>query len=183
MDQPYNDYFNNDKPAVETFYFNINAFELAEIAVEFEGDLGEYMRTAFGDKENYKDGFKVLKLLFIKGYGRRQKGTDGEGNERMRFVKRPEWVGELLPSPEFEAFYLRLTEDTEFATAFWNGLVSEELLKRAKLIEERGDVLPAAPKDGKKFRDLPIEEQFKLFQARQAGTDLAQKTPANEVTA
>jgi hypothetical protein len=176
VDIPYKDYFNDDKPAIATFYFNINAFELAEIAVMFDGDLGEYMRRSFGTDGNFKDGFKVLKLLFIRGYGRRELGTDGV---RWRFIKKPEWIAELLPSPEFEAFYLKLTDDAEFSSAFWNGLVSEELLKRAKLLEEGGAVeKPAEGPGDVKFRDLSIEDQFKLFQ-----TKLAEKKPANEITA
>lgn len=173
---PYKDWFDDDKPKLETMFFNINAFELAEIAAEFDDDLGEYMRRAFGKDGTYKDGFRVLRLLFIKGYGRRQKGTDGDGNERIRFVKNPAWIMELLPSPEFEAFYLKLTDHTEFAVSFWNGLVSPDLLERAKKFQEAGDVKKVDTGTDTSLAELPIEDQIKVLQAR-----LAEKTPANEV--
>lgn len=172
---PYQDWFDDDKPKVETMFFNINAFELAEIAAEFDDDLGEYMRRAFGKDGSYKDGFRVLRLLFIKGYGRRQKGTDGENNERIRFVKDPAWLKELLPSPEFEAFYLKLTDDTQFAIDFWNGLVSKELLERAKKFQETGDVKKIETGTGQALADLPLEDQIKVLQSQ-----LAEKKPANE---
>lgn len=173
VDISYRDYFNDDKPAVETMYFNINAWELAEIAAEFDDDLAEYMRKAFGEGGNYKDGFKVLKLLFIKGYGRRKEASDGSG--RIRFVKDPAWIAELLPSPEFEAFYLKLTDDEKFATDFWNGLVSAELLERANKIRNSDEVKPTATGTDEKYRDLPLEEQLALIQAK-----IAAKKPANE---
>lgn len=175
---PYKDWFDDDKPKLETMFFNINAFELAEIAAEFDDDLGEYMRRAFGKDGTYKDGFRVLRLLFIKGYGRRQKGTDGDGNERIRFVKNPAWIMELLPSPEFEAFYLKLTDDATFAAAFWNGLVSAELLARANKIQAVEDVKPVEGKGDTKFRDLPVHEQAELMRLR---AQLATKQPAEQV--
>lgn len=174
----YEDWFDDDKKKMETFFFNINAFELAEIAAEFDDDLGEYMRKAFGDDGNYKDGFKVLKMLFIKGYGRRLESIDGSG--RMRFVKDPRWIMELLPSPEFEAFYLKLTDDTEFAISFWNGLVSKELLGRAKKLQSADDFKPVKTGTDEKLSELSLEDQVKLLKAR---NELLEKTPANEVTA
>lgn len=165
----YTDYFNNNEKRTDELYFNINAFELAEIAVDFDEGLGEYMRTALSSGRN-KDAFKVLKLLFIRGYGRR-KEIDG----RWRFIKNPDWIVELLPSPEFEAFYLKLADNTQFATDFWNGLVSEELLKRAKLLQENGEVLPplSPNTDGKKFRDLSLEEQVALMRQKAAANGLS----------
>lgn len=173
---PYEDWFDDDKKKLETFFFNINAFELAEIAAEFDDDLGEYMRQAFGKDGNYKDGFKVLKLLFIKGYGRRQESVDGSG--RMRFVKDPRWIMELLPSPEFEAFYLKLTDDTEFAIEFWNKLVSKELLERAKKIQAAEDVKKVDTGGDESLSDMSLEEQVRLLKAR---NDLLEKKPAAEI--
>jgi hypothetical protein len=175
---PYTDWFDDDKSKTETFYFNINAFELAEIAAEFDDDLGEYMRRSFGKDGNYKDGFKVLKLLFIKAYGRRQESVDGSG--RMRFVKDPRWIMELLPSPEFEAFYLKLTDDTEFAVSFWNGIVSKELLERSKKIAAADDIKKVDTGTTDNLSELSLEEQLRVLKAR---NDLLEKTPANEVAA
>lgn len=171
VDIKYRDLFTNEE-ATERLYFNLTAFELAEIAVEFEdkGGIEEHMKKSLQGGD-YKDAFQVLKLLFINGYGRRE-----EREGRSRFVKRPEWLHEILPSPEFESFYLRLTSDTEFATKFWNGLVSEELLKKAKEYQENGDVQARPDVAGQKYRELPLEEQVKLLQAK-----IAEKTAANEV--
>lgn len=167
VDIPYRDYFNDDKEAVETLYFNLTAFELAEIAVEFEseGGIQKYMTESL-QSDNYANAFKVLKMLFVRGYGRRLE-TEG----RSRFIKKPEWVAELLPSPEFEAFYLQLTSDTKFAEAFWHGLVNEELLKKAQQVQEVEVLEKQQVSGGKNFRDLPLEEQVKLLQAKVAANE------------
>jgi hypothetical protein len=162
VDVPYTDYFDNDTQRVETMYFNINAFELAEIAVEYPEGLGEYVRRVTSSRDN-QAAFAVMKTLFVRGYGRRQE-VDG----RWRFVKNPNWLTEILPSPEFEAFYLMLS-DTPFAVKFWNGLISEELLKRAQLIQENGEILPPESKpDTKKFRDMTLEEQVAALREKAA---------------
>jgi hypothetical protein len=162
----YKDYFDG-KDAVESMYFHINAFELAEIMLEFEdeeGGLPGYVRKySEGIDKMSKELFSVLKMLFVRGYGRRE-----ERDGRSRFIKRASWLEELIPSPEFEAFYVKLGSNEKFATAFWNGLVSPELLKQAEAINANEDV--SAPKT--KFRDLPLEEQVQL---------LRKKIPANEL--
>jgi hypothetical protein len=167
-DIEYVDYINGDKKAVETFYFNITVFELVELMADFPGDLSDVMRRAFSDPSNYKDGFRVLRALAVKGYGRRKPAEDG--TDRMRFIKKPEWIQELLPSPEFEALYLKLEDDTEFATKFWNGLVSKELMDRANKIREAEDGQPAATPaisdKPKKFRDMTAEEKLAALQAK-----------------
>lgn len=164
----YKDYFNDNKEAYEDLYFNLNAFELAEIAVEFEADGGikKYMTESL-KSQDYKNAFKVLKMLFVSGYGRRQVTSD-----RVRFIKKPEWVLEILPSPEFEAFYLRLTSDNDFAEAFWHGLVSEDLLERAKQVQEIEEIKEKPAMDGKKFRDLSLEEQVAALQAKIAANEV-----------
>lgn len=166
VDIPYKDLFTG-KDAVETMYFHINAFELAEIMLEFtdeeDGLSGYVRRHSAGIDTMNKELFSVLKMLFVRGYGRRE-----ERDGRSRFIKRPAWLEELLPSPEFEAFYMKLGSNAKFSTAFWNGLVSAELLKQAEAINENKDVAPSKTK----FRDLPMEEQVRL---------LREKIPAAEL--
>jgi hypothetical protein len=169
VDITYKDYFDGNQTRTETMYFNVNAFELAEMAAEFDGPSGlvEYMRKAFATDENYKDGFQVLKMLFVKGYGRRQ-----EIEGRSRFIKNPAWLSEILPSPEFEAVFLKLSSDTKFATDFWNGIVSEELLARAEQIREaQGEEKPAPSK--KLFRDMTLEEQVAAMKERAAASGVS----------
>lgn len=170
---PYIDYFNDDEPRTEVMYFNINAFELSEVAASFgEEDIEKYMQKSFSDGGNYQDGFKVLKLLFVAGYGRRK--MDNETN-RYRFHKNPDWVAQLLPSPEFEAFYLKLTDDAKFAAEFWNGMVSKELLERAKKLQQ-AEPVKALTDD----TNLPIDEQIRRLQ-RLRDSELSGKVAANEV--
>lgn len=161
VDIQYTDYFTN-KTATERMYFHVNAFELAEIMVEFEneeGGLPGYVRRHSEGKEMMtKELFSVLKMLFVRGYGRRE-----ERDGRSRFIKRASWLEELTPSPEFEAFYLKLGSNEKFATAFWNGLVSPELLKQAEAINANE---PPAPENKPKFRDLSLEEQLRLMRER-----------------
>jgi hypothetical protein len=170
---PYTDYINDGEQRIEEMYFNINAFELAEIAASFgEEDIEKYMHKAFSDGGNYQNGFKVLKLLFVAGYGRRK--MDDESG-RYRFYKNPDWVAQLLPSPEFEAFYLKLTDDAKFAAEFWNGMVSKELLERAKKLQ-KAEPVKALTDD----TNLPIDEQIRRLQ-RLRDSELADKVAANEV--
>ena len=171
VDIKYKDYFNGNKEAIERLYFNLTAFELAEIAVEFEdrGGIEKYMTDAL-QSDDYKNAFQGLKMLFVNGYGRRE--TRGD---RIRFIKKPEWLAEILPSPEFEAFYLKLTSDTGFATAFWNNLASHELLEKARQVRETEDIQAKSEVGGKKFRELSLQEQVEELQKK-----LAAKKPANE---
>ena len=160
----YKDFFADDPEKVEheDLYFNVNAFELAEMLAELNvPDFDEYMRAAI-EKQDLPVVFKVLKMLFIAGYGRREKVGD-----RWRFIKKPEWLLEILPSPEFEVFYLNLSTDANFAAEFWNGLVSKELLSRAKQLQELGEVetLPTGAQ-GKKFSELTLKEQAALMASR-----------------
>jgi hypothetical protein len=166
-DITYTDYFDKDQPRTERMLFNINAFELSEIMLDFEDaeeGLGGYMERALKEKRN-ADAFAVLKLLFVRGYGRRIE-IDG----RSRFIKKPEWILELLPSPEFEAFYLRLSSDTKFGMDFWNGLISKELLDRAEQIQAL-EPAPEGDKPAKKFRDMSLEEQVAHLQKKVAANE------------
>lgn len=169
VDIKYKDYF-DDKEKTERLYFNLTAFELAEIAVEFEsvGGIKKYMVESLAN-ENYKDAFKVLKMLFINGYGRRQ-----EIGDRVRFIKKPEWILEILPSAEFGAFYMKVTTDTAFAEAFWNGLAPAELMEQAAKVQEIEDLKAKPDQDGKKFRDLSLQEQME---------EIRKKIAANETKA
>jgi hypothetical protein len=167
VDIPYKDYFDGDKEKIETLYFNLTAFELAEIAVEFEseGGIKDYMTKSL-ESENYKNAFKVLKMLFVGGYGRRQ-----EIGDRVRFIKKPEWLLEILPSPEFGAFYMKVTTDNDFAEAFWNGLAPPELMEQAAKIQEIEELKAKPTQDGKKFRDLTLQEQMAEIQAKIAANE------------
>lgn len=167
----YIDYVNNDEKRREQMAFNLNAWELSELTVQFPEGIGEYMETALKE-ERAKDALAVLKLLFIHAYGRRQPRADDP--KRYEFLKNPAWLMSLLPSPEFEAFYLMLSNDTKFATEFWNGIVTPELLKRAlEIAEKEGKKAPE-----KTTLDLPLDEQIKRLMQQKA--ELEGKKPANE---
>lgn len=167
----YKDLFTG-KDAKEKMYFHINAFELAEMLFEYEdedGGLPGYVRRhSAGIEKMNKELFGVLKQLFIRGYGRRL-----ESDGRSRFVKRAAWIEELLPSPEFEAFYIQLGSNEKFAMSFWNGLVSAELMKRAEEINQNE---PPSKTEKPKFRDLPLEDQVRLLREKVPAAELPENT-------
>lgn len=169
IDVEYKDLFTNEKRK-ETMFFNLTAFEFAQMAADFGGPdkLGKALEKAYSDTRTYNDGFAILKLLFTSAYGRRQ--HDGDTG-RDRFIKNPKWVQqELTPSPEFEAVFLKLSSDAKFSTAFWKGIISEELIAAAEKIYEADGTTDGLPDQEKKVRfdDLPAEEKVKLLQAKLA---------------
>lgn len=166
LDVDYTDLFTNEKRQ-KRMYFHITAFEFAELAADFgsPAEFAEFFQKAFSDKATYSEGFKGIKMLFVTGYGRRKKNDSSEQGDI--FVKNPQWLQELIPSPEFEAVFLKMTTDAKFAASFWNGLVSEELIAAAQKIQDANAVAPT-PEGKKKFRDMTLEEQVAALQARAA---------------
>lgn len=175
IDVNYKDALNDNQNVSEKMYFNLTVFEFADLAANFNGPqaLSEYMTKAFSSEDNYKDGFRALRMLFIAAYGRRQLD---EATGRYKFLKKKEWLDELLPSQAFEEVFIKLSTDAKFASAFWLGLVSEQMLAQAQKVYDAnpaaGDVKVEAPsaqvEKPVKFRDMTKDQQLEALQKKLA---------------
>ena len=132
----YTDY--NGVERVEDHYFNLNQFELTELAAELQDGLFEAVnegsdrtqqQTAIRihDKLGGKGIIEFIKKLVIKSYG--VKSPDGK-----RFIKNQELCDEFVQSIAFDTFMMELMSDDMAAANFVNAIIPANLA--AKLAEK-----------------------------------------------
>lgn len=116
----YTDY--NDVERTEDFYFNISQAELAEMELETEGGLGEYI-TRITNAKSQAEIIKLFKKLILKAYG--IKSPDGR-----RFTKGEDISKEFTETEAYSILFMELATNEEAASAFINGIIPKELKEK-----------------------------------------------------
>lgn len=111
----YTDY--NGVEREETFYFNLNKAEVAEMELEVKGGLSAVIERIVETDDRPKL-IAIFKNLILKAYG--VKSDDGK-----RFIKNQELRDEFEQTEAYAELFMELASDTDAATEFVNGIIPE----------------------------------------------------------
>lgn len=103
----------------EEFWFHFNAAELQEWNLRYGATLGEQLENAIKE-ENWDLVVDTLKRMIVGSYGR--KSPDGKS-----FIKTEAITNHFLGTEAYSQLFLQLTSDREFAIAFTNGVVPQDI--------------------------------------------------------
>lgn len=121
-----------DEEVEETAMFHLGARDLVRLETSYDQGL----EKAITDMAEAEDGRGVMEFfdrVVSLAYGKRS--TDGRS-----FVKDEEDTKLFMQSPAYDEFFLELLSDVEIAQAFFNALVPNALLERARVNEsDKGD--------------------------------------------
>lgn len=107
----------NGNECEETLYFNLNKIELTKLQVSKEGGMENYIKEAVetGDNSSLVDMFEEL---ILDSYG--IKSEDGK-----RFIKSPQLREDFKYSPAFEAIYMEVIGNPEYANTFAKAITNQ----------------------------------------------------------
>ena len=126
----YKDYDGNQR--TETFYFNLNKAEIAEMELTRPGGMRSYIQNAVGAND-LPTLISIFKDLIDKSYG--VKSPDGR-----RFVKNKEVLDEFKQTEAYSEIFMMLATDDQESAKFIQGIspdgyVTEEAVSQAMKIE------------------------------------------------
>lgn len=117
----YEDY--NGVQREETFYFNLNKAELAEMELTIEGGLAAKIEAIINTK-NIPELTNLFKDIIMKAYGK--KSEDGK-----RFIKSKELSEEFVQTEAYVELFMSLLSNEEAAAQFINNILPKDLVKEA----------------------------------------------------
>ncbi|HVH54211.1 MAG TPA: hypothetical protein VNA32_08795 [Actinomycetota bacterium] len=144
-----------DVPVTKTYFFNLSAAEVTELAMTREG-IDEYLREIIKTQETAKLWGLFRELL--------EMAVGKLVNDEV-FTKSPEIRSEFLESGAWDEFFFELIGDAAFAAAFIKGMMPADLQERIdKLVANGGEI-------EKQYTDLelltvPDEEFYKVAGGR-----------------
>lgn len=112
----------------ELFYFNLTEAELAELELSENGGYTEWVKHIVNAGDS-KTLAKIFKDIILKSYGERT--PDGK-----MFVKVDKdgynLCNNFVQTAAYSVLYMELVSDAKKASEFMNGIVPQELLKKAQ---------------------------------------------------
>lgn len=114
----YTDY--NGVERTETFYFNLNKAELAEMQVAKVGGLDAMLQKII-ETQDIPGIADIFKKIILKSYG--EKSADGK-----RFIKSEELSTAFSQTEAYSELYMELATDADKASQFVNGIIPKEFL-------------------------------------------------------
>jgi hypothetical protein len=108
----------------DTFWFNITKSELIEFEVSYEGGFVNALNKIIESKD-HKAIIAEFKKLILMAYG--EKSADGK-----RFVKSEELCQEFVQTAAYDALFVKLSTDDEYAAEFINGVVPKDMVEAAQ---------------------------------------------------
>lgn len=121
----YPSYFEDDDEITDTFYFNLNKVEIAELELSETGGLSEWLRgiVAAGNNSEILAKFKDI---VKKSYGVRS-------HDGRRFIKTPEVWAEFEQTAAYEILMYELMTDSGAAAKFVVGVVPSDLAAKVDM--------------------------------------------------
>lgn len=113
----YTDYFGDKR--TETFCFNLNKAELADLQNFTAGGFDEYVKRIVAAKD-VPSLARIFKDLVLRSYG--EISPDGK-----RFIKSEELSTAFSQTEAFVELYMKLAQDDEYAMAFIRGILPPDL--------------------------------------------------------
>ena len=104
----------------DTFYFNLNKAEMAELELGRKGGMQAYFQQIIDEEDNQKilEAFKKIIRLAV---GRRT--PDGK-----RFLKNDEITSDLFDTNAYSELFIQLMTDADYAAKFVTGIIPADLL-------------------------------------------------------
>lgn len=118
----YTDY--NGETKTGDFYFNLNQAELMKMQMGTRGGLSEAITKAVADQDT-PTIINIFDELILKAYGERR--PDG------RFEKNAEISARFMQTEAYSVLFMELATDADAAAAFINGIVPQDMAKKASL--------------------------------------------------
>lgn len=122
----------NGVECTETHYFDLSQAEIMEMQMEANGSLAERYQNLV-DSKDAAGLMKEFKFLICKSHGVRSE--DGK-----HFYKTEQGLQDFLSSPAYSALFMELTTNAEAASAFANGILPIEEMKKSaevKAVEKK----------------------------------------------
>lgn len=116
---PYTDY--NGVERSETFHFNLNEAELAELEMGTTGGFVEMVNKII-EAQDTPSLIRIFKEFILKAYG--VKSDDGR-----RFIKSKELSAEFSQTEAYSILFMELATDAKAAAEFINGVVPAKISK------------------------------------------------------
>lgn len=110
----------------DVFYFNLTEAELADIELEYDGDMAKKLQN-MQEKHDGRGVFAMISNLILRSYG--EKTSDGK-----RFVKNAEIRESFAASDAYSKLLFDLLEDDNKLAGFMTAIMPVDI--RAK-VEER----------------------------------------------
>ena len=122
----YNDFEGEER--TDVFYFNLTEAELADIELQYDGDMAKKMQI-MQEKRDGRGMFEMISNLILRAYG--EKTSDGK-----RFVKNAEMREAFAASDAYSKLLMDLLEDDKklanFMTAIMPVNIREKVEQRLK---------------------------------------------------
>lgn len=116
----YTDY--NDNVRTETFYFNLNKAELADMEYSESGGLSKLIEK-ITETQDHPTIMRIFKMLLLRAYG--EKSPDGK-----RFVKSEEISKAFSETEAYVQLYMELATDAKAAADFFADLMPKDSEKK-----------------------------------------------------
>lgn len=133
----------DDNLIEDTFYFNLNKGEVAELQLRTPGGLEEHLRKIV---RNAKAEPGAL-VDFIKDFIRMAYGV--RSGDNRRFMKSNEHYLEFYESDAYSVLFMELISDAEASADFFNGVVKSALdgkkIEDVQLPQEMTNLTPSEP--------------------------------------
>ena len=107
----------NKEEDEETLYFNLTEAEVVRLDVQFEGGLIVFIEN-LDEKSRPEDILNLFEKVITASYG--EKSEDGK-----HFLKSDKTADLFYQSAAYSALFVSLLQNTESATSFFNGLLSQ----------------------------------------------------------
>lgn len=101
----------------ETFYFNINKAELAQLEMSVNGGFTE-MLSRLSEKQDIPEIQKIFTRMLTLGFG--EKSADGR-----RFIKSEEMTNEFTQTEAFVEIYMKLCTNVPYALDFISDMLPD----------------------------------------------------------
>lgn len=127
----YTDYNGNQR--TEELYFHLSKAELSEMELSREGGLSNYYHKIVA-AQNIPELAAIFKELLLKSYGAKSDDgrsfikVDANGNPLSRAFSQ---------TAAYDEIYMELSTDTDAATAFFNGVIPENMRGQLEQIEKK----------------------------------------------
>jgi len=118
----------NDDEQTEKYYFDLTVPEMLELSFSSAGDIQSTLER-LSNSRKVGEIFQIIQALIFKSVG--VKSDDGK-----RFVKNEAVLNEFKQSRGYEAFLMKMMQDTDYASKFIEQLIPQDRIKQIAGVEK-----------------------------------------------
>lgn len=110
----------------EECHFNLSKAEIVEMQLSEKGGLAERLQKLVDTRE-IPEIMAVFKDLILTSYGK--KSPDGKFFWKKDPVDGHKYANDFVASPAYDYIFMKITQDTEYASKFVNSIIPADLRK------------------------------------------------------